>query len=258
MIVAASGVHGMAERTPRTHSPGRLADVTSSEHRAPASRPASGRPAAGGGRWVEVPAERLERWIAGFGERHGSTTHTVDGGVLRLRAVDMAEAECLAPPGATRAEDLAGFVAAATQPRRIGLVLARKSAYAVGIAVGPDLAVSKVDSHYVQSRTAAGGWSQQRFARRRENQAKAAAGSAADVVARMLVPAVPSLASVVTGGDRRTVDAILGDRRLEAIATLVDDRFLDVPEPRLAVLRDAVAAARSVRIRVIDPPPANS
>jgi hypothetical protein len=58
----------------------------------------------------------------------------------------------------------------------------------------------------------------------------------------------------VTGGDRRTVDAILGDRRLEAIATLVDDRFLDVPEPRLAVLRDAVAAARSVRIRVIDPP----
>ncbi|MGW0243639.1 Vms1/Ankzf1 family peptidyl-tRNA hydrolase, partial [Micromonospora chalcea] len=32
----------------------------------------------------------------------------------------------------------------------------------------------------VQGRTAAGGWSQQRFARRRDNQAKAALGDAAE------------------------------------------------------------------------------
>jgi Actinobacteria/chloroflexi VLRF1 release factor len=166
----------------------------------------------------------------------------------------MAEAECLPPPGSSHADDLDGFMASAMQPRRIGLVLARKSAYAVGVALGPDLVVSKVDSHYVQSRTAAGGWSQQRFARRRENQAKAAAGSAADTVARMLVPEAASLASVVTGGDRRTIDAIFGDRRLDRIVLLVHDRFLDVPEPRLAVLRHAIAAARAVRIRVIDPP----
>jgi hypothetical protein len=57
----------------------------------------------------------------------------------------------------------------------------------------------------------------------------------------------------VAGGDRRTVDAILADRRLEPVAALVDQRFLDVPEPRLAVLRDAVAAARAIRIRVVDP-----
>jgi len=38
---------------------------------------------------------------------------------------------------------------------------AAKSAYAVGIAAGADLVASKVDSSYVQSRTAAGGWSQQ-------------------------------------------------------------------------------------------------
>jgi hypothetical protein len=57
----------------------------------------------------------------------------------------------------------------------------------------------------------------------------------------------------VAGGDRRTVDAILADRRLEPVSVLVDHRFLDVPEPRLVVLRDAVAAARAVRIRVVDP-----
>jgi len=166
----------------------------------------------------------------------------------------MAEAECLPAPGAVLADDIDGFVAESTRPKRIGLLLARKSAYAVGVALGPDLIASKVDSHYVQSRTAAGGWSQQRFARRRENQAKAAAGGAADVVARMLLPEAASLASVVTGGDRRTVEAILDDRRLERIAALVHPRFLDVPEPRLAVLRDAIAAARSIRIRIIDPP----
>ncbi len=143
-------------------------------------------------------------------------THTIADGVLRLRAVDMAEAEILPPPGARIADDLDGFVAMATTPRRIGLLLARKSAYAVGIAAGADLVASKVDSSYVQSRTAAGGWSQQRFARRRANQAKAAAGDASDTVARLLLPETGSLAAVVAGGDRRTVDAILADRRLEA------------------------------------------
>ena len=29
------------------------------------------RPAAGGGRWVEVDPERLSRWVAGFAERQG-------------------------------------------------------------------------------------------------------------------------------------------------------------------------------------------
>lgn len=221
--------------------------------RVPATSGGSRRPAAGGGRWVDVAPERLLRWIDGFSARHGSVAHTVTDGVLRLRAVDMAEAEILPPPGARIADDIDGFVAMAGSPRRIGLVLARKSAYAIGIASGPDLVVSKVDSSYVQSRTAAGGWSQHRFARRRANQAKAAAGDASDTVARLLLPEVDTLATVVAGGDRRTVDSILADRRLEAVAGFVDERFLDVPEPRLAVLRDAVAAARAVRIRVIDP-----
>lgn len=199
---------------------------------------------------MEVPPERLARWIGGFGERHGAVTHTLTDGVVMLRATDESTAECLPPPGARVAVDLDGFVAAALEPHRLGLLLARKSAVAIGIAVGAKLIVSKVDTHYVQSRTAAGGWSQHRFARRRDNQAKAAAGDASDIALRLLVPEAGSLVAVVAGGDRRTIDTILADRRLETVAALLSVRFLDVPEPRLAVLQQAVALARAVRIRV--------
>ena len=52
------------------------------------------------------------------------------------------------------------------------LLLLRRGGYGVGRASqGGALAASKVGTRYVQSRTAAGGWSQHRFARRRDNQA---------------------------------------------------------------------------------------
>ena len=211
------------------------------------------RPAAGGGRWVDVAPERLQRWLDGFRERHGDFASTATRGALVVRAYDDAVAELHAPPGAVDTLDVQAFIEAATRARRIGLLLARRAAVAVGIAYGDQLEVHKVDTSYVQSRTAAGGWSQQRFARRRENQAKAAAGDAADIALRVLVPRLAELSCVVTGGDRRAVDAILADRRLERLAAKRSERFLDVPEPRLAVLQDAARAARAVRIRIVDP-----
>ncbi|HEX2774562.1 MAG TPA: acVLRF1 family peptidyl-tRNA hydrolase [Micromonosporaceae bacterium] len=211
------------------------------------------RPAAGGGRWVEVDPARLPRWIDGFAARHGSyAQRPMTYGVL-LTAFDGATAELHAPPGARPAGDLADFVATAQAPRRLGLLLARKGAVAIGVADGDQLLNSKVDTSYVQSRTAAGGWSQQRFARRRDNQARAAAVGASDLAVRLLLPQAPRLAALVCGGDRRTVDQILADRRLAPLAPLRADRLLDVPEPRHAVLVDAVRAARAVRIRVRDP-----
>jgi peptide subunit release factor 1 (eRF1) len=176
-------------------------------------------------------------------------------GVLTLRAADGALAECHRAPGVRTTKDVDAFVAAAAKSLRIGLLLARKASVAVGVAVGSELVVHKIDTAYVQSRTAAGGWSQHRFARRRDNQAKAAAGDASDLVLRLLVPEAPKLATLVTGGDRRTVESILADRRLSALAALVADRFLEVAEPRLAVLQSAVAAAQAVRIKVTDPVP---
>jgi hypothetical protein len=204
------------------------------------------RPAAGGGRWVEVDSARLPRWLDGFAARHGPVV--TEG--LRLTGSDGATAELHPPPG-VQASTVDGLTAA--EPPRLGLLMARQAAVAVGIADGPRLTVSKVDSSYVQSRTAAGGWSQQRFARRRVNQAKAAAGSAADIVLRLLVPEAARLAAVVTGGDRRTVEAILADPRLCAVAALRAERFLDVGEPRLATLEQALTRARSVVILVREP-----
>jgi hypothetical protein len=211
------------------------------------------RPAAGGGRWVDVDPERLARWVEGFASRHGPPEAVVTGYGVSLRAPDGVAAELYAPPGVTGYADLAGFTAAAVIPRRLGLLLARKGAVALGVAVGDKLAASKVDTSYVQSRTAAGGWSQQRFARRRENQAKAAAGDAADLAARVLLPEVGTLAALVCGGDRRTVDTILADRRLAPLAALRAERHLQVPDPRHAVLLDAARAARAVAIHL---PPA--
>lgn len=215
---------------------------------------------------MEVDPARLGRWVDGFAERHGPPAATAQGYGLLLTAPDGATAELHAPPGA--AGDLAspgagigggldGFLAAAAAPRRIGLLLARKSAVAMGVAAGEDLVVSKVDSRYVQGRTAAGGWSQHRFARRRDNQAKAALGEAVELAVRLLLPEAGTLDAVVAGGDRRTVDGILTDRRLAPLAALRADRLLDVPEPRHAVLVAAVAAARAVRVLVRDPAPSD-
>jgi hypothetical protein len=204
----------------------------------------SGRPAAGGGRWVDVAPERLPRWLENFATRHGP--YTANGRTVVAADGAVAEFEGSAP-------DLAQLTGEALQPRRIGLLLARKGAVAVGIAVGTELVASKVDTHYVQGRTAAGGWSQQRFARRRDNQAKAAAADGADIVGRILLPQVRALRAVVTGGDRAAVDAILATPALQPVADLRAERFLDVPEPRRAVLVAAIAQARAVRVLIREP-----
>ena len=145
------------------------------------------------------------------------------------------------------------LVRVAQEPRTLGLLLARKGAVAVGVAEGPELVTSKVETHYVQGRTAAGGWSQQRFARRRDNQAKAAAADGAGIVGRLLLPRVRDMTALVTGGDRAAVEAVLAAPTLAPVATLRAERFLDVPEPRHAVLVSAIAGARAVSVLVKEP-----
>jgi Actinobacteria/chloroflexi VLRF1 release factor len=207
------------------------------------------RTAAGGGKWVDVAPERLERWLANFERRHGA--YREEG--LTLIAEDGASAAFTTPPGVPETGSLAELIREAQAPRRLGLLLARKGAVAVGVAEGAELVSSKVDTHYVQGRTAAGGWSQQRFARRRVNQAKAAAADGAGIVGRLLLPGVRSLAALVTGGDRLAIDAILAAPQLAPVAALRAERVLDVPEPRHAVLVSAVAGARAVSVLVREP-----
>jgi VLRF1 release factor-like protein len=210
-----------------------------------------GRPAAGGGRWVEVPPERLTRWLENFADRHGDTTAARTGEGLLVTAADGATADCHLPLGWPEGTD--DFVAAAGRDARVGLLLARRGGYAIGVAEGEKLVSSKVDSRYVQGRTAAGGWSQQRFARRRDNQTRESAQAAAGVALRLLVPAAATLEALVTGGDKQLVAAILVDPRLAGLDRLPRGPFLAVPEPRHADLVEAAQRYRRVAIRVVDP-----
>ena len=196
----------------------------------------SSRPAAGGGRWVDVAPERLERWLAGFAERHGPVE--VDG--LVHRGADGAVAE-LVPPFRPVTEELAPEL-------RVGVLLVRLGGYAAGVFEGSRLVSSKVGSRQVHGRSAAGGQSQQRFARRRDNQVTVAYASAADNAVRVLAP--ERLDALVTGGERTAVGAVLSDRRLEHLLPLRVDRLLDVPDPRHAVLESSPALFRAVSIRL--------
>lgn len=212
------------------------------------------RPAAGGGRWVTVPPERIARWLAGFAERHGAVTTagTADG--VLAEAADGASAECHLPfgwPGEPGA-DADALTTAAAYPWRVGLLLVRRGAHAVGVADGAKLVAHKVDTRYVQGRTAAGGWSQQRFARRRDKQTRESTDAAADHAARVLLAGLP-LTGLVTGGDRALVAAVLDDRRLAPLAALPRTDLPDVPEPRHATLLDAARRYREVRIRLVEP-----
>ncbi|WP_326823503.1 acVLRF1 family peptidyl-tRNA hydrolase [Streptosporangium sp. NBC_01639] len=216
----------------------------------------SSRPAKGGGRWVLVGPERLGRWVDGFVERHGPPSVTADGEVVRLRGADGAVAEFQVPfPPLTSSGGgpLARLISHARRERRVGVLLVRLGGHAAGIFQGEVLVSSKVGSRLVHGRSAAGGWSQRRFARRRENQAGQAYDAAAEVALRILGPQVAELEAVVLGGDRRAVDALRSDRRLAGVFALEVAPFLVVPDPRLVVLSGAPAQFRAVRVKVIDP-----
>jgi hypothetical protein len=206
-------------------------------------------PAAGGGRWVSVPPERLERWLAGFADRHGPVSTTAADDLVVVTAADGATAACEVP-----FPPLVGdLVRHALEPRRVGVLLVRLGGYAAGVFAGRELVASKVGSRQVHGRSAAGGQSQQRFARRREGQARVALDAAADNCARILLPEVGSLDAVVVGGDRTAVDAVLSDRRLAPLLPLVAGRLLDVPDPRHKVLAESPDLFRAVRIRLVEP-----
>ncbi len=74
------------------------------------------------------------------------------------------------------------LAAHARKPRTVGVLLVRLGGYAAGVFTGypPVLGDAKVGSRPVHGRSAAGGWSQHRFARRREKQANEALSAAAD------------------------------------------------------------------------------
>ncbi|MDA8439180.1 MAG: acVLRF1 family peptidyl-tRNA hydrolase [Propionibacterium sp.] len=206
-------------------------------------------------RVVEVSPERLSGWLGRFGAAHGEGIERADGDDLVVEFPDGARVRLVDRWGGGAAPDATAWIAGQRRDRRVALLLVRRSAHAVGLAVGAELPVHHVDTHYVQGRTKAGGWSQQRYARRRDNQSDHALGSAADDAVRVLLPIADRIDALVCGGDTRAVDIVLADRRLAPLAARrTRHPVLPVPDPRLAVLRDVVVRMRMVPVRISDPP----
>ena len=226
--------------------------------------------AGSGAKWLDVDPARFPGWIASFARRHdaglpdASLTVTLAGDGASFTAPDGAVAECHPPfpPVPELAEplpaypDVAEAIAAhAQRPRAVGVLLLRLGGYAAGVFTGspPRLADAKTGSRPVHGRSAAGGRSQHRFARRREKQAnealQAAANTAVDVFGRWRLDAV------VLGGDKRAIAELREDPRLAPYLKIATDRFLTVPDPRRRVLEDSPRLFLAVKIRLTEPTP---
>ena len=194
---------------------------------------------------VLVPTARFGRWVDNFADRHGGVELEVDHGALRGSAPDGSSFTARLPFDASYDGQAVphDFTAAARPPDGWGVLLVRKGGFAVARLAGGELAEHKIGRRHVQGRTKAGVQSQQRFARRRDNQARAAYDAATEHAVRIL-----RSGPLVTGGDRAAVEAVLGDQRLRGVNVV--EPWLPVPDPRRQVLDRAVADAQAVRVTV--------
>jgi hypothetical protein len=201
-------------------------------------------------RVIEVDPERFDRWMAGFAERHGpydAAEEITPGGVVV----------------SARAADGSTVVATPFTFDPLGVVLVRRGGYAVGLARGGAFTESKVGTRHVQSRTAAGGWSQQRFARRRGKQADELVDAVVGHARRVLLgddESPPAGADgiprgLVIGGDRALVREVLGAGALRALAGLATRELYDLPDPRRDVLETALRRGRAVRLQLTESTP---
>lgn len=195
---------------------------------------------------VLVPADRVVRWVGNFGTRHGSTTLAVASGSLTGTAEDGSTFTARLPFGPEYAgpADAEAFAAAIGAPADWGVLLVRKGGFAIARMAGATMVEHKIGQRHVQGRTKAGGQSQQRFARRRDNQARQAYEAAAEHAVRI----VGGTRTVVTGGDHGAVDAVLTDPRLSR--AVVVGPWLAVPDPRRAVLDQAILDAQAIQVEV--------
>ncbi|MGW5707275.1 acVLRF1 family peptidyl-tRNA hydrolase [Amycolatopsis japonica] len=218
------------------------------------------RQVAGGGRAVEVAPDRLEGWYARFAVRNegvrstelkpDTVTVVAENGVVAVATVPFGP---LKTEGTVTGLAVGPLVEHALISRRIALLLVRRGGHSVGIARGGVIVQSRTDRHLVQGRSAAGGWSQQRFARRREGQVRTALRAASEDAFEVLVPQLSEVDAVVLGGDRRALETLREDRRLAPLFERAEPRVLDIPEPRRTVLEDAAERAVAVEITLAGP-----
>ena len=202
-----------------------------------------------------VSGDRLPGWVDRFAASHGALVEEELDAGMQLRAADGAVALLQAPwpvdgrPG-RGGDAVARLASLASQSRSIGTVLVRRGGYSVAVVSAGTVLASKTGTRHVQSRTAAGGWSQQRFARRRAIQADALVEAVAEHGGRIF--AEHRIEYLAPGGDRTLAEQVLAEPVLKQYAARPRLAFLDVPDPRAAVLKKAATDLCAVRILVTD------
>ncbi|MBG6217651.1 hypothetical protein IWX75_002109 [Arthrobacter sp. CAN_A6] len=210
-------------------------------------------------RTVLVAAGRLPGWLERFAARNGGYTFTAEPGAAVLTGANQCRAVITPPlPLALKegppveAEVIDAIRTAAGSPRTAGVVLIRRGGYSVGVARSGMLVASKTGTRYVQSRTAAGGWSQQRFARRRANQASSLVLEAAERAAAIF--GGHPVECIQRGGDRALAAEVFEQPSLGKYGSLPHLPFATVPDPRLVILQRVAMETTAVRITITDPP----
>ena len=180
------------------------------------------------------------------------TTWSPEADRLVGTAADGAEAQIMINSGPVGGGDQpASLLSQVSSDLGLGVLLVRKGGYSIGVLRGATITDHTTGTSYVQARTKAGGWSQQRYARRRGNQATRAYAKAADDAARLLTT-TDQVERLVCGGDRAAIEAVLDDPRLTALRPRWDGRVYGVADPRFSVLQEFVAIALGVTIRLND------
>lgn len=196
----------------------------------------------------------LDRFAAGHGGAAG-TTLTPQRVVVAAEdgwtaSVPVPFGSLAGQPGQRAGIAVDGLLKHLMRARTLGLVLVRLGGFSVGVARAGVVLTSSTGRRPVHGRTAAGGQSQQRFARRREGQARVALQAAAEATARVLLPRTAELDGVVLGGDAAALRTLAADPRLSGLLGRAEPRVLDIGEPRRVLLDEAAHRARCVDVEL--------
>jgi peptide subunit release factor 1 (eRF1) len=143
-----------------------------------------------------------------------------------------------------------------TRARTLGVILVRLGGYSVGVYQGGTFVHTKTGGRFVKNRHRKGGQSQRRFERIREGQIREQFDAVAEVIRTHILLAAAALDGVVLGGNRHTVQALLKRAPLPPpLAAKLSPRFIDLPEPRRAVLERSPAAIWTSRALIRREPP---
>jgi hypothetical protein len=200
--------------------------------------------------------------VSGFSERHPDTVASLIPDGVMLESADGSRATITSPvplpvrPAADLApvdplevaQNLADLV---DRPRVVGVILIRRGGYAAALVSSGQVVRSSVGRRRVHGRSSAGGWSQQRFARRRDNQTDAVVEAAVRTAAQILLTG-PSSEALITGGDKDLIRRALATSQLRDLRDVPRGVHLPVGDPRMPIVHEVAKNAQSFRIDVSD------